>query len=596
MNRAKYYYNILDRLSHLTTKIDMLGERNILNLHLHAENFYLHFLNELFGWQLENLNTAKPNAEAIDLIDYKNKIIVQVSATATKEKVQSALRKDLSIYPGYLFKFISISKDASALRTKNFVTPSSLSFDPQADIYDIPSILKLIFGFAVDDLHRIADFIERELGEDRELSPHRESPHPGGWELDKGEAKNLRKLVEMVYIVLRCDQISNADPFLPTISEKLPQYEGCWGKSLVGIAKPLFDYDTSDFFRWQGGITTGVLAANALFDFERNYLNRNPHQLTYLKKYKYSLLKMQDHTGGFGGIVKERASFAPKPSLRHTASVFSFLRKLHPPALSLKLGHKYLAPFIDDVLSGEEVHDTSSQALALSWLFRTMTDLAEQGEIQIELVPCQKQVLNRLACLDGQFYPSWKPYGWRYDNQSQNGKVWTALTVLKICPEIVGHDLGSERVKHLLQEIMCLKTGDGLRIHDGEPVADIGMTALLAHTLEKMAPFDGFSVVSFNADDIWKLVLMQNDKFCHYRNVWAETLYPILSLGIRFKDFLKKSDITQLDAIVSTITGGNWCNGEVVVGEAEAEDYPLLRPLLEQILERYDLSRISHTS
>lgn len=164
MNRSLYFNYIEDRLSHLATRIELRGKLNILDLHLHSENFYLHFFNELFGLDLENLNAIKQNVAAIDLIDHKSKIVVQVSATATKDKVESALTKDLSAYAGYVFKFISISKDASALRSMIFANPLNLTFTPQTDIYDIASILKTISAFGIDDQRRIADFIKKELG------------------------------------------------------------------------------------------------------------------------------------------------------------------------------------------------------------------------------------------------------------------------------------------------------------------------------------------------------------------------------------------------------------------------------------------------
>jgi hypothetical protein len=164
MNRSHVFNYIEEKLSHLATRIEVRGKLNLLDLHLHSENFYLHFFNELFGWQLENLNTVKPNAEAIDLIDQVNKIVVQVSATATKAKVESALAKDLSAYAGYSFKFISISKDAGSLRTQAFLNPHKLAFDPQCDIFDVPSILKYITVLDVDDQRRIANFIKKELG------------------------------------------------------------------------------------------------------------------------------------------------------------------------------------------------------------------------------------------------------------------------------------------------------------------------------------------------------------------------------------------------------------------------------------------------
>ncbi len=109
------------------------------------------------------MNSIKPNAEAIDLIDSKNKIIAQVSATTTKQKVELSLTKDLSFYYGYTFKFISISNDAGVLRRKSFANPHNLAFDPQKDIHDLVSTLRYINGLSIDDLSRIATLIKKEL-------------------------------------------------------------------------------------------------------------------------------------------------------------------------------------------------------------------------------------------------------------------------------------------------------------------------------------------------------------------------------------------------------------------------------------------------
>ncbi|MEA5112466.1 MAG: ABC-three component system protein [Geobacteraceae bacterium] len=163
MNRKHYFDCIVSKLSALATEIEIRGKLNYLDLHVHSENFYMHFFNELFGWKLQNLNTFKQNAESIDLIDHNNKIVIQVSATATKKKVESALTKDLSTYAGYAFKFISIAKDASSLRSKTFTHPHQLKFVPKNDIYDIPSILKYIGSLSAIDQRRIAAFIKTEL-------------------------------------------------------------------------------------------------------------------------------------------------------------------------------------------------------------------------------------------------------------------------------------------------------------------------------------------------------------------------------------------------------------------------------------------------
>ncbi len=165
MNRTLYFNYIDEKLHVLARRIETKGKLNMLDIHLHSENFYLYFFNLLYGFDLENLNSKLQNVEAIDLIDHKNKIIIQVSATCTKQKVESALEKPiLKNYKTYSFKFISISKDATELRKKTFNNPESLVFNPISDIYDISSVLNDISSKKAEEQNEIYKFIKDELG------------------------------------------------------------------------------------------------------------------------------------------------------------------------------------------------------------------------------------------------------------------------------------------------------------------------------------------------------------------------------------------------------------------------------------------------
>ena len=170
MNRS-YYYNYIDEKLHtLAYRITTGGKLNMLNLHMHSENFYLHLFNLLYNYELENLNQSLQNVEAIDLIDHTNKIVTQVSATNTKSKIESALKKDIvNQYSDYTFKFISIAKDASKLKKNTFINPHSISFNPSKDIYDITSILNKISFSDIDRQKEIYQFIKKELGNEIDI-------------------------------------------------------------------------------------------------------------------------------------------------------------------------------------------------------------------------------------------------------------------------------------------------------------------------------------------------------------------------------------------------------------------------------------------
>jgi hypothetical protein len=163
--RQTYLNYIEEKLSTLATRIKNNGKLNLLNLHQHSENFHRDLLNELFNWNLSNENETKMNVEAIDLIDHTNKIIIQVSATSSKPKIESSLSKQsLKDYKSYTFKFISIANDADNLRKGTFNNPYGINFNPQTDIIDTLSILGKIKGLEIDPLKKIYDFVKKELG------------------------------------------------------------------------------------------------------------------------------------------------------------------------------------------------------------------------------------------------------------------------------------------------------------------------------------------------------------------------------------------------------------------------------------------------
>ncbi len=83
--RPRYFRYIVSKLPALKTEIELRGKLNYLDLHLHSENFYLFFFNELFDWQLQNMNATKALVATIRLIDHtsKNREIFPVSISPT---------------------------------------------------------------------------------------------------------------------------------------------------------------------------------------------------------------------------------------------------------------------------------------------------------------------------------------------------------------------------------------------------------------------------------------------------------------------------------------------------------------------------------
>ncbi len=167
MNRDTYFTAINQSLTGLAMQIHVNGRLNLLDLHVHSENFYLHLFNLIFGYNLENLNILNTNIGGIDLVDHTRKIVIQISASDTKHKIESALSKVPTQFHGYRFLFIPIVADASELKdllqAKPYKNPYKMIFNPTGDIFDVAHILRYISSFPIDKLEEIHLFLKKEL-------------------------------------------------------------------------------------------------------------------------------------------------------------------------------------------------------------------------------------------------------------------------------------------------------------------------------------------------------------------------------------------------------------------------------------------------
>lgn len=163
MKRSNLFDLCEQRLTTLCTRVELRGRLNVLNINTHCEYFFVRLLNRLLDYQLSNINATTPNAEGVDLVDHVNRIVLQVSSTASKQKIESALSKNLSTYHGYRFRFVAIVVNASKLAKQSFKNPHGLTFNPSTDIFDIASLLKFIMPMSLTDQQEVLTILNEEL-------------------------------------------------------------------------------------------------------------------------------------------------------------------------------------------------------------------------------------------------------------------------------------------------------------------------------------------------------------------------------------------------------------------------------------------------
>lgn len=165
---SKQYLDlILKGLSELAYEVSWRGRLNLTDLHIMSEDFYAGFLNIVYGLSLRNTNITNQNSEGIDLEDDNAKIIIQVSSTCTKNKIEHSLNEIVKCcgYQGYHFRFLPLIVGAASYHKKQtYNVPSGITFNPKDDIIDVPTILKeLQSDLSGQKLEDAADFIRRNL-------------------------------------------------------------------------------------------------------------------------------------------------------------------------------------------------------------------------------------------------------------------------------------------------------------------------------------------------------------------------------------------------------------------------------------------------
>lgn len=163
MNRRIMFDYIEKNLNFLAYRIESRSKFNLQEFNIFSESFYRELLNILYDYSLKNLNQINQNFPGVDLIDENNKILIQISSTCNKQKIENSLsKKELINYKDYKFIFLSISKSGDNLKNKQINNPYNLIFEPNEDILDIQSILNIILYSDINKINKLYNLIKEE--------------------------------------------------------------------------------------------------------------------------------------------------------------------------------------------------------------------------------------------------------------------------------------------------------------------------------------------------------------------------------------------------------------------------------------------------
>ena len=164
MNKEVYLKNIAENLALLSREVSILNAVNLYDINIIAEDFFPGLLNLIYGYELQNANHLEKNAPAIDLIDWKNRIAIQVTSDNSSTKIRHTIEEfnknqAYHLYDRLVVLILTQKKNYSS----NFDTQGLFSFEKERDIWDVEKLIKDIRELETEQIKNISDYLSEEL-------------------------------------------------------------------------------------------------------------------------------------------------------------------------------------------------------------------------------------------------------------------------------------------------------------------------------------------------------------------------------------------------------------------------------------------------
>lgn len=200
--------------------VKSLGRLNLHDINVHSENFFRDFLNDLRELHLENANDILRNEPGIDLVDFDQKIVIQVSSECTKKKIQASLDKtDKSKYQGFHFCFLSLTTSAENLRDKAYTVPGELTFEASTDILDIDSIIAEVNSKRIEQKRKLCELVYAHLHYCIKPQKNSTSLSKVVEALDKAFNANTSSLQDVPFIISSKIELNHLEDIRGTIND-----------------------------------------------------------------------------------------------------------------------------------------------------------------------------------------------------------------------------------------------------------------------------------------------------------------------------------------------------------------------------------------
>lgn len=163
MKQQKLLLNISELLSRFKVQVGILNASSMLDINVVSENFLIPILNEIYDCDFKNANLFEKNYPAVDLVDKKNKIAIQITSTSTSTKVRETLEKIIKndfhkIYTKFFILIITSKQEKYKISMLNTATQGKFQFRND-NIIDVEGLFRLITSLDLTKIKKIERYL-----------------------------------------------------------------------------------------------------------------------------------------------------------------------------------------------------------------------------------------------------------------------------------------------------------------------------------------------------------------------------------------------------------------------------------------------------
>lgn len=173
MNKKTLIERISELLARFRVEIENLNSLNLYDINIHSENVLIPILNRVYGINLENANFEKKNYSAIDLIDKENRIAIQVTSTASSDKIKHTLEqyvkyKKQEEFDTLLIYIITAKQKKYSTESFDKIINDEFYFNSSEQICDFENLLKEVNSWiSIPKIQEICDLLEFEFSDEK---------------------------------------------------------------------------------------------------------------------------------------------------------------------------------------------------------------------------------------------------------------------------------------------------------------------------------------------------------------------------------------------------------------------------------------------